>query len=260
MFAGAVPNVMPVIRRVRDDLRLRRPPHRLELIDEAFREAYQHYRTQLVNDQILGIYGIDLQAYSENRNLAFTSDERAHISALIENIRVGVEFIVWGYDDNNMAHLFTIGETYNRPFGLESVCREQDGIAVIGCGAEHALRSLISLREPLPIISQAEMLCRVCEAKFDAEQDPEVGRESAAGVVRRPQSRQHPASEVFITLPALQAIRDAYDRRENRPYPSYLVEAVVHCINSNITTERMHEAVARAEQEIIDERLRERYR
>jgi hypothetical protein len=63
---------------------------------------------------------------------------------------------------------------------------------------------------------------------------------------------------VFITLPALQAIRDAHNQRQDRPYPRELLEAMMFCINSNITTERMHEAVWRAEQQIISENLRKR--
>jgi hypothetical protein len=256
MFAGDVPHVMPVVRRARNELSRRRPPHRLDLVESAFRKGYQDYRTQLADDQ-LSIYGLDLAAYRRG-GLNVSARKRAQIDSLIENIRVNVDFIVYGYDDLNAAHLFTLSEPAKSPYAVESICREQDGIAIIGCGQWHAMASLLDRKAPLPIISQAEMLCRVCEAKYEAEKDPEVGRDSAAGVVNRPGSTVHTTSEVFITLPALQAIRDAHDQRNDRPYPRELVEALVHCIKSNTTTERMHEAVWRAEQEIIAERLRER--
>jgi hypothetical protein len=256
MFAGDVPHVLPIVRRVRKELSPRRAPHRLDLIDDAFRKAYQDYRVQLVNDRVLSIYGITLDAYRQG-GLRFRPKEQARINSQIEDVRVGVDFIVYGYDDLNAAHLFTLSESNSAPFAVKSICRDQDGIAVIGCGSGHAIRALLDRRAPLPIISQVEMLCRVCEAKFDAEQDPEVGRDSAAGVIKRPSSTVQAASEVFITLPALQAIRDAHDKRSDRPYPPELLEALIHCVNSNITTERMSEAVRRAEQDIIAERLRD---
>lgn len=102
------------------------------------------------------------------------------------------------------------------------------------------------------------MLCRVCEAKFEAEKDMGVGQESAAGVVNKPRSTVESSSESFITLPALQAIRDAHTSETDRPYPKVLLEALSYFIASNITTERMHDAVWRAEQQIIEENRHQR--
>ncbi len=183
MFAGEVSNVLPIIRRARRDLDLRRPPHRLEQVERACVQAYKNHREQLINDGILSIYGIDLATY-RREGINFGAEECARINSLIEGVQVGVDFIVYGYDDLNTAHLFTLCETGQPPYIVKSTCREQDGIAVIGCGYAHAVPSLLS--SPLPIISQAEMLCRVCEAKFEARRI--WGQESAAGVVNKPRS------------------------------------------------------------------------
>jgi hypothetical protein len=256
MFAAArVSDVLPIIRRARHELSLRRPPHRLELVERACTHAYQNYREQLVDDTILSIYKTDLATYRQT-GLNFGAKECARLNNLIENLRVGSEFIIYGYDDMNSAHLFTLYETEQPPFAVESICREQDGFAVIGCGYTHAMGSLLS--SPLPIISQAEMLCRICEAKFASEIDPAVGKDSAAGVVNRPSSIGTNTSEAFVTLPALQTIRDAYAQQKTRPYPKELVEGLTYCINSDITTERMQKAVWLAEQIIIEENRRQR--
>jgi hypothetical protein len=255
MFSGDVPNVLPVIRRARRELIIRRPPYRLEQVERACVQAYKEYREQLVNDGILGSYGIDLTTY-RREGLNFGENACARINSLIENVRVGIQLIIYGYDDLNAAHLCTLSETTKPPFTVESTCREQDGIAIIGCGYRHAVAALLSA--PLPTVSQAEMLCRVCEAKFEAEKDPDVGRDSAAGVVNRPRNMTESTSERFITLPALEAIRDAHTNGTDRPYPKALLEGLSYCIDSNITTERMHEAVWRAEQQIIEENRRQR--
>jgi len=252
MFAGAVSNVLPIMRRARREIGLRRPPHRLELVERACVKAYQDYREQLVNDQVLSIYGIDLATY-RREGLNLSGQECARINGLIENVQVGVDFIIYGYDDLNVCHLFTLCEPEHSPFAVQSVCREQDGLAVIGCGFGDAMASLLSPPLAPEIISQVEMLCRVCEAKFAAEKSPDVGRDSAAGVVNRPSGTVQSTSEAFIVVPALQAVRDAHSQGRDRPYPKELLEALMYCIKSNITTERMHEAVWRAEQQIIEE-------
>jgi hypothetical protein len=257
MFAGDVSRVLPLIRLVRNDLAVRRPPYRLEQIERAWVKAFQDYRRQLVNDGILSAYGTDLDTYRKE-GVNFGPRECARINQTIENVSIGVEFIVYGFDDLNDSHLFTLYETINPPITVKSVCHDQDGFAVIGCGCGHAQASLLS--HELPIVSQVEMLCRVCEAKFEAEKDPEVGHDSAAGVTNRPSTSVNPTTEAFIPIGALQAIRDAHYQHKDPPYPAELLQALSDCIDSNITTERMHEAVWRAEQQIIAENQQRRGR
>lgn len=251
MFSGSVSNVLPIVRRARKEIGFRQGPHRLELVERSLVQAYQDHREQLVNDGILSIYKMDLATY-RRKGLKFPPDECARINRLIEEVQVGVDFIIYGYDDLNFAHLFTLCETPQPPFMVESLCHDNDGIAAIGCGSTYAAVSLLS-KPILPILSQVEMLCRICEAKFDAEQDPDVGKDSAAGVINKAGSTVESASTRFLTLPALDAIRDAHARRNDRPYPKELLEALMVCIDSNYTTERMEYAVWRAEQMIIAE-------
>jgi hypothetical protein len=258
MFAGAVSNVLPIVRRVRKELRIRRPPYRLELVERAFIGAYHSYREQLVNDGILSVYGTDLDTF-RREGLNFGAKKCASIISQIDNVRIGVEFIVYGYDDMNQAHLFTLNESDRPPFVVESVCRDQDAIAVIGCGWGYAVPSLTK-PPPSVLDSQVELLCRVCEAKFEAENDPEVGTDSAAGVINRPAGTTQRMSEAFLRPVALQAIRDAHAQRRDRPYPKELLDALMECVDSNLTSERMAEAIQRAETEIIAENQRRRGR
>jgi hypothetical protein len=216
MFAGLVSNVLPVIRRARHILNGsgKRPPYDLDAVERACIQAYQEQRARLVGDTILSKYGIDLATYRRD-GLNFGEQECARINSKIEQLEVGVELIVYGYDDWNVAHLLTVEEPG------ASICRDQDGIAV-GSGARLAHSSLLT--DSLPIMSQAEMICRLCEAKFLAERDKYVGRDSAAGAVTMPTSITEGASERFISIPATDAIRKAISQRQTRPYPQALLD------------------------------------
>jgi hypothetical protein len=252
MFAASpVANVLPVVRYVRKELRHYRPPHRLELVERACVTGYQAQREQLVNDTILSKYGLDLATYRrEGINLG--AQECARINVAIDNLLVGLQLIVFGYDDFNEAHLFILSDPG------KSMCHDQDGFAVVGSGSGHARASLLS-RE-LPVISRAEMLCRVCEAKFDAEKNRYVGNDSAAGVIRRPANRAAPISEAFISIPAMEAIRAAHAAQKDRPYPQRLLEILCDEIDSDITSERMHEVILRAIKQIKRENAQRRKR
>jgi len=252
MFAASpVANVLPVVRQARRDLKHYRPPHRRELVERACVTAYQAQREQLVNDTILSKYGLDLATYRrEGINLGV--QECARLNVAIENLVVGLQLIVFGYDDLNQAHIFIVSDPG------KSMCCDQDGIAVIGSGGGHARASLLS--NELPVISQAEMLCRVCEAKFEAEQNRYVGRDSAAGVIKRPTNRVSAISEAFISIPAMEAIRAAHAAQKHRPYPQKLIELISDEIDSDITSERMHEVIMRAVNQIKRENAQRRKR
>src|SRR5713226_9143210 len=90
MFAASpVSNVLPIVRRARRELRLYRPPHRLDLVERACVNAYREHREQLVNDTILDKYNIDLATY-RREGINIGVQECARINAKIENLKVGV--------------------------------------------------------------------------------------------------------------------------------------------------------------------------
>jgi hypothetical protein len=251
MFAASpVSNVLPTIRSARRILNGggTRPPYGLDTVERACVQAYQEQRRRLVNDTILSKYGIDLETYRRD-GLNFGVQECARINSEIDQLRVGVELIVFGYDEWNVAHLLKV----QGPGA--SMCCDQDGIAVAGSGAPLAHSSLLS--DPLPVASQAEMICRLCEAKFSAEQDRYVGKDTAAGVFNHPASVTEGTSERFISIPAMSAIRQANSLGQNRPYPRALLDGIMNELKSAITSENIGEAIRLAKR-IIDRRRRNR--
>ena len=118
------------------------------------------------------MYGMTLaQWIREPAN--FGEREIARINKRIEEYDVGVELIVFGYDSRNVPHVFTVIE----PGTSEN--RDHEPFVVIGSGGLLAHKSLLS--RDLPLASQAEMMCRVLEAKFCAEDDDGVGADCVRG-------------------------------------------------------------------------------
>ncbi len=249
MFAANyVPNVLPVIRGSRHVLngRGKRPPFDLDTVERACVQAYQVQRARLVSDTILSKYGFDLTSY-KHEVTKFGPAECARINGEIEQLKVGVELIVYGYDEWNVAHLFRVDEP-----GV-SICCDHDAFAVVGSGAGWAQASLLS--DELPKISQAEMVCRVAEAKFLAEQDVGVGNDSAIGVLNQPPNVASGTSERFISIPAMDAIRNANSQGSNRPYPQAILDGIMNELNSAITSETIGEVIRLAKR-ILDRRRR----
>ena len=130
MFAANyVPNVLPVIRGSRHVLngRGKRPPFDLDTVERACVQAYQVQRARLVSDTILSKYGFDLTSY-KHEVTKFGPAECARINGEIEQLKVGVELIVYGYDEWNVAHLFQGGRTRSLDL-LRSrrICRSRIG-------------------------------------------------------------------------------------------------------------------------------------
>ena len=251
MFAANyVPNVLPIIRNARHALNGigKRPPYDLDTVERACVHAYQDQRARLVSDTILSKYRLDLANYKREAG-NFGPAECARINAEIDKLEVGVQLIVYGYDEWNVAHLFSIDEP-----GV-SICCDQDAFAVAGSGAGSAQSSLLS--DDLPIISQAEMICRIAEAKFLAERDIGVGKDSVIGVVNRPLDVLSGTSERFISIGAMDAIRTANSEHYDRPYPRKRLDGIMDELNSVVTSENIGEAVRLAKR-ILDRRRKSR--
>jgi len=235
MFAARdVTNVMPIIRGARHLLRYShyRYPYDLLSVRDACVQSYRNERERLVNERVLGIYGMTLAEWRVNP-ANFGNAEVARINKEIEKLDVGVELIVFGYDSQNVPHMFTVIE----PGTSED--RDHEAFVVIGSGGQLAQDSLLS-RE-LPIESQAEMMCRVLEAKFCAEDDDGVGPDSCAGIINEPTSAE--PAERFLRNAEMLAVKVAKENNKMNPYPDEVIKAVQQGIDSALTSDQIGRAV-----------------
>ncbi len=237
MFAASpISHVMPIVRRMRHLLMAGNysVPYDLEAIGATSVRSYQEERERLVNETILSKYKTTLAEWRTQAS-NFGPTEVARMNRLIDDLAVGVQLIVYGYDSHNVAHLFTLEEP-----GTYEDC-DMEGIAIVGSGGGYAQQSLIS--GDLPIVSQAEMMCRVLEAKFAAEQDANVGTDTCAGVVNQPSSSNEEAPERFLRNSEMLAVRNAIQNNQTRPFPSDVIDAVKKGIGSSLTSAEVDHAV-----------------
>lgn len=239
MFAASpVSNVMPIIRRIRHLLATSNHtvPYDLEPVRERCVLAYQNQRERLVNERILSVYGTNLAKWGVEAS-NFGASEVREINDEIRAMKVGVELIVFGYDSRNVAHMFTVVEPgTSKDYDIE-------GVAIVGSGGGYAQKSLIS--RDLPFLSQAEMMCRVLEAKYEAEKNANVGHDSCAGVVNQPNDNtiHSEAPERYLCNAEMLAVRAAIQSQQTNPYPDDVIKAVQRGIDSAVTSAQIERAV-----------------
>src|SRR6202030_3047771 len=99
----------------------------------------------------------------------FGEAEFARINHIVEQMEIGVEFLVCGFSPDKQAHLFTVRQEWSRS-GYPHVTIDHhdiDGFSIIGIGTTAALSSL--LRTALPVTDNFRLMYRACEAKLLAE-------------------------------------------------------------------------------------------
>jgi 20S proteasome alpha/beta subunit len=135
---------------------------------------------------------------------------------------VDASFLVFGYDNQKMPHIFTVKEKGEVEYF------DMSGFWASGSGQTAALGALSS-KNHSRFNSYKRVLLNMCEAKFAAEAAPGVGQESFVVVV-------HPDGSHF-TLYNIGLMRKAYERARRKPVTKSQMNAV-EALLKNLTAER----------------------
>jgi len=131
-----------------------------------------------------------------------------HFRREIQALTIPCDLLVFGFEPSGVARLFTI----TSPRGAAAFGNV--GYWAIGSGASYAIDSLVH-RGYNPNERPARCIYQVCEAKFKAEADPNVGHGTFLGVVRR--ELDGTLRCTLVTGPRIDPIiREAWDQ-EGRP-------------------------------------------
>ncbi len=181
MFSGNdIGPVTPLARIVQEHL-LGKEGH-LEEVADSFRNAFHQHSHLLATDLILGKYGHTLGSWRQKGLSEFGDEEFARINQKIEQVEVGVQFLVCGFSPQGQGHVFTVQEDWTRGYPHVVIDHHDiDGFAIIGSGTTAALSSL--LRKPLPVLNLPELIYRACDAKMLAERAPGVGKGTVLSVL-----------------------------------------------------------------------------
>ncbi len=182
MFSGNdLGPLTPMMRFVEDRLATREGD--LEEVADVFRNAFHNHSHLLAVDTVLGKYGHTLSSWREEGRAEFGEEEFARINRQIEQIEIGIQFLVFGFSPVGQAHIFTVQQLWTRAgqLQIETDHHNVDGFALIGSGTTAALGSLV--RTALPVTERLKLIYRICEAKMLAERAPGVGKGTVLSVL-----------------------------------------------------------------------------
>jgi 20S proteasome alpha/beta subunit len=169
LFSGNdITQVDPYLQSVRDALQEEREYTVAEVM-AVFREQYQRYRLERVEQEVLGVYKLTMEQFLADGQQMFGEMGFRELQDRIEAIQVGCDFLVLGFDSNQRAHLFTV----EHPGHVRTYTRV--GVCAIGSGAPSAADSLM-FHEYTPSLESERAVYLVCTAKFMAESASGVGK------------------------------------------------------------------------------------
>ncbi len=229
--ASDIASVLPIWRQVQQACRQQKSQS-FAFVQEAFETAYRAERERIINGQILSKVKLNLEVYQREGYARLGPDVHAAIYREIDAFKVGLDFLVYGFDDDGMPHIFLVEE----PGHIRSL--DIEGFGVIGSGWALAHASLLS--RDLPVYSKLEMVYRVCEAKFVAERAPGVGRDTMVAYMdKSPFGTTAAAFEKYLDLKEIAAMRRAWERHLNRPIPKAAAAALKRAVQKSVTMKEM---------------------
>jgi hypothetical protein len=113
MFAADdIGPVTPMMRFVQEHLSTREG--HLEEVADSFRNAFHAHSHLLAVDSVLGKYGHTLSSWREKGLAEFGVEEFARINRQIEQIEIGIHFLVCGFSPSGAGHIFTAHQEWTR--------------------------------------------------------------------------------------------------------------------------------------------------
>jgi hypothetical protein len=181
MFAGDdISQCLPVIRRAEKYFHNR--ANTLANARNALKKAYQQHLIEMKTDAVLSGYGLDMDTFLKSGKRKFTERVFSSICDRLDAIKEigdGCQFLVFGYDGDGRAHIFSVGAqgadfTYDKP-----------GFCCIGSGGFAADAMLHYFGQAI-YRSLPETIFNLCAAKFMAERSG-IGRDTFL-YLKRPKS------------------------------------------------------------------------
>lgn len=199
----------PILRRTGELLVERGGNEGAADVQRAFCDAFDEIRTQHVVREYLRKFGISsVEQLRQEGPSKLGSKLFWSLARKIDNETLGdTSLLVYGYDPQQKmsAHIFEVTNPGNA-FDLNHF-----QYYAIGSGATIAT-GVLNMR-PLGILTPAQLIYRVCEAKFFAESASGVGRSTTVFI----QNRNEPTT--FLSEPTIGRLRELWERSRVEPPP-----------------------------------------
>ena len=167
-------HITPIWEITRADLHEKRFHVHCPEVAATIARAYQRQIHIEAYDRVLSRYGLTMKEFLENGSKLFPSSQYEEMHRDIKSIRLGCDFIGYGFDDR--AHLFRVTEPG------KVIYEDEVGFAAIGSGWYSAISTLF-FHSVNGLMEVGEVLYHVLEAKFMAESAPGVGADTHAQIL-----------------------------------------------------------------------------
>lgn len=177
MFTGD-PSVWNVVRRRAADALDEHES--LTSVKDAFEDSFQQELEHHINVEVLRRWKLDVDSFRTLGRDQLGDHHFTRLAHAIEGKDLCTEAMLAGFEPEGAPRIFTAAD------GQVCVQREHLGFHAIGAGAFLALAYLYSLHDdPLGQDTLPHLVYRVCEAKFQSERAPGVGRRTIVLVLGR---------------------------------------------------------------------------
>ena len=185
----------------------------LRTVRTCFKRAYQQYLSEYAADQVLGRFGLSMEAFVKGKH-KLAPDQVNSLSTEIRQIKGKSDFLIYGHDENKMPHIVVVKDP-----GLDEV-HDKPGFCAIGSGWAAADGMLFYLRQSVGR-SMEETIFNVCAAKFMAEKVGTVGEDTFLFVKKY--GYQAYAS---IDMNLVNTIRGYWDKDGKPKVPNGVLESI----------------------------------
>jgi hypothetical protein len=178
----------------------------------TFKRAYQQHLAEMRADRILGGYGIGMETFLKSGKKMFTESRFEGLCNRMEEIRAGMDFIVYGYDGLKRPHIFRVSE------GEDSVFDEV-GFCSIGSGT-YAADAMLYALEQSRVRTLPQTIFNLCAAKFTTEKLGGIGEHTVLHVKK-------PGSVAFShDYQLIHAIRQSWEKDGKPRVPPGIVDHI----------------------------------
>ncbi len=186
-------------------------------VRSAFKKVCRERLAEVAGDRILSPFGLDMASFLKTGREVLTDQTFNALADDIRRVSLGCEFLVYGFDSSQRAHIFKVVEYAGT--GPEDVDCGKPGFAAIGVGRSPAEVILYALDQNIDVKWQ-ETIYNVCAAKFMSERVSGVGKNTFLYVKK-------PGTNAFSRPPNLvKNIRAWWDKEGAPRIPKGVMEEI----------------------------------
>jgi hypothetical protein len=211
MSADDLTQCIPVIERAAEYVAGRaNKPH---TIRSAFKRAFSQHLVEMREDAALSHYGLTMKEFIKSGKKRFNERMFQSICKNMDDVKLGCEFIVAGFDSLTRPHIFHVTNE-----GKDSIY-DKPGYHCIGSGSLVAESILYYFGQSIDRTFH-ETIFNVCAAKFMAERCAGVGKATYL------YARKYGSNAFAYVSGMVEGIRASWDERGCPRVPEGLIRSI----------------------------------